>query len=85
MTNKNDETSSISKEEKDYLSHLKEYWETRSYNTIELDPKLVGRFSNQTKEARWHDDRVVIYTDAACLGNGTDDCKAAYAIRDVQR
>ena len=44
----------VSKEEEVYLSHLKEYWETRSYETIELDPKLVGRFSNQTKEARWH-------------------------------
>ena len=75
-----DRKSLIEDEEKKYFSHLKEYWETRSYQTIELDPKLVGRFSNQTREARWHDECVVIYTDAACTGNGTKECKAAYAI-----
>ena len=75
-----EEKSQISEEEKKYLSHLKEYWEMRSYQTIELDLKLVGHFSNQTREARWHDERVVIYMDAACSGNGTEDCKAAYAI-----
>ena len=63
-----------------FLTYLKEYWETREYKTIELNERDVGRFSNQTQDARWHDDKIVIYTDAACAGNGEEDCKAAYAI-----
>ena len=47
---------------------------------MELDERDVGRFSNQTQDARWHDHKIVIYTDAACAENGKDDCKAAYAI-----
>jgi len=62
------------------LTHLKEYWETWNYKTIELNERDVGRFLNQTQDARWHEDKIVIYTDAACAGNGKEDCKAAYAI-----
>ena len=68
------------KEDEIFLTHLKEYWETRNYKTIELNERDVGKFSNQTQDTRWHDDKIAIYTDTACAGNGKDDCKAAYAI-----